>query len=94
MFGQEGGCNKTFFYFINLCLQNMKSYRFVWGPFLGNFWVDVQKHYIYKQVFQHICNSKKSKTWSFSNVTNWAKLMVTNRAKLVSKNKSQLGRAL
>ena len=41
IFGQKGGCNKTFF-LITCVLQNVKSYRF-FCPFLGQILVDVQK---------------------------------------------------
>ena len=45
IFGQEGGCNKSFFFIINLCLQNVKSYRFLGGPYFGKFWLTFKKHY-------------------------------------------------
>ena len=55
MFGQEGGCNKRFFFYQPVCvLQN------VGGPFLGKFWL-IFKNTI-KQVFQHIFKAQKWQT--------------------------------
>ena len=51
-FGQEGGCNKTFFLW-TCVLQNVKSYRFCLALFWQTFLVDVQKHYKIG-TFQHI----------------------------------------
>ena len=43
IFGQEGGCNKTFF-FMSLCFAKCDKLSF-WGPFLGKFWLMLKKHY-------------------------------------------------
>ena len=43
IFGQKGGCNKTFF--MNLCFAKCQKLSFLGGPFLGEIWVMFKKHY-------------------------------------------------
>ena len=43
-FGQKGCCSKSYS-LLTCVLRNVKSYRFLGGPFLGQILVDVQKHY-------------------------------------------------
>ena len=85
MFGQEGGCNKTFF-FINLCFAKCEKLSFFLGALFWQILVDVQKHYKIG-ISAHFSKQKMAIKWPFLNVTNWAKLNVTNWAKLVSKKK-------
>ena len=44
LFGQKGGCNKTFF-FMNLCFAKCEKLSFFWGHFFGKFWLMFKKHY-------------------------------------------------
>ena len=77
--------------FLSTCvLQNVKSYRFFWGHFFGNFWLMFKKHYK-NRYFSTFLKAKKWKQWPFLIVTNWATLIVTNWATFVQLKNGQRG---
>ena len=57
---------------MNLCFQNVKSYRFFWGHFLGKFWLMFKKHY--KIGISALFKKQKMEKMTIFKVNNWAKL--------------------
>ena len=77
--------------FLSTCvLQNVKSYRFVFGHFFGNFWLMFKKHYK-NRYFSTFQKPQFEKKWQFVIVTNWATLIVTNWATFVQLKNRQRG---
>ena len=80
-------CNKTVF-FINLCLQNVKSYRFV--AFFCQFLLDFKKKHCKISISAHFSKQKLQKM-TFLEIIIWSKLEVIIWSKLVRLKKRQLG---
>ena len=62
IFGQEGGCNKTFF--VNLCFAKCEKLSFFGGPLFCKLWLMFTKHYN-NRCFSIFLNNKKAKHHHF-----------------------------
>ena len=71
IFGQKGGCNKTFFFVMNLCFAKCEKFSFFFCPsFLLHLLVVLPKKHYKIGISAH--KSKKTKI-PFFKVINWAK---------------------
>ena len=89
---KRGVATKRFF-FLSICvLQNVKSYRFFFGPFFWQFWVDVQKNTVKIGISAHFkkqkigkiyicCKVKTGPRFGGFKVKNWSKFKVKNWSK-------------
>ena len=76
---KRGVATKRVFFLWTCVLENVKSYRFFWGHFFGNFWLMFKKHYK-NRYFSTFFKAKKWKKMAISKVNNWATCKVNNWA--------------
>ena len=57
-FGSKGELQQNGF-LITCVLQNVKSYRFVFAPFLAKFWLMFKKHYTNRHISAHFQKQKR-----------------------------------